>query len=150
MPEDHLPHHFVQEFNESDSNLLIASATWVALSRFDMCKELLEEITRCVVVQISRDMGGAHHYITKRTALRHDARQRDEQIRKEFDGMNRRALSMKFGVSEQTVRNALNVKTVAASENPFHPSVTRCNEAGATEALSALPFWMNPRTASKK
>ncbi len=76
--------------------------------RSEQQKEIAEIIGIEAYRKLVEHYGGSHIYINKSdTVTRPD---RDEEIRKKFNGTNCRQLAKEYNLSEPTIRNILNKK----------------------------------------
>lgn len=76
--------------------------------RGEQQKEIAEIIGIEAYRKLVEHYGGSHIYINKSdTVTRPD---RDEEIRKKFNGTNCRQLAKEYNLSEPTIRNILNKK----------------------------------------
>lgn len=67
--------------------------------------------------KLMEEYGGTYFYIPKTDKI--ERRERNEQIKAEFDGYNFRELAQKYGLTEVTIRNIVSDKVRAVRARPM-------------------------------
>ena len=81
-------------------------------------RELAETIGLVAYIHLVRLCGGCHLYIAKRDKL--ESAFRDDAVFKDFNGYNYDKLALKYGLSEQTVRDIVKKRLSAAEQICFY------------------------------